>query len=108
MASEDIQAVPVSTTGPTPAPISAPVAAPALIPAPPAPVASQTDSEAPLAEEASIFIGATFDSFNSEIDHWFSESFVGTTLGQDVQTWNLLHRAKEDLKTRLAALIKEL
>jgi hypothetical protein len=36
------------------------------------------------------------------IDKWFADSFQGTRLGNDTETWNLVFRAKEDLKTRLA------
>lgn len=39
---------------------------------------------------------------NAEIDSWFDDSFRGTSLGNDTDTWNLVHGAKEELKRRLS------
>ncbi len=41
------------------------------------------------------------------IDRWHSESFNSTRLGHDTELWNLVLAAKEDLKSRLAAFMKE-
>jgi hypothetical protein len=42
------------------------------------------------------------------IDQWFFERFTSTRLGHDTELWNLVLAAKEDLKTRVAASIKEI
>jgi len=89
---------------PTPAPTTAVTTATAPsapIPAPPAPIPAPPAAPKP---QVNPIVARVHDS----IERWFQDSFVGTALGQDVQTWNLLHHAKDDLKTRLAALIKEL
>ncbi len=41
------------------------------------------------------------------IDHWHFESFNSTRLGHDTELWNLVLAATQDLKSRLAAFIKE-
>jgi hypothetical protein len=42
---------------------------------------------------------------HAEIDRWFQDSFHGTRLGNDTETWNLVHAAKEELKQRLGKLV---
>jgi hypothetical protein len=46
-------------------------------------------------------VGTSTNPTHDEIDRWFQESFVNTRLGNDTETWNLVHAAKEDLKRRL-------
>jgi hypothetical protein len=41
------------------------------------------------------------------IDRWHFESFNSTRLGHDTELWNLVLAATQDLKSRLAAFIKE-
>jgi len=41
------------------------------------------------------------------IDRWHFESFNSTPLGHDTEVWNLVLAATQDLKSRLAAFIKE-
>jgi hypothetical protein len=41
------------------------------------------------------------------IDRWHFESFNSTRLGHDTEAWNLVLAATQDLKSRLAAFIKE-
>lgn len=41
------------------------------------------------------------------IDRWHFESFNSTRLGHDTEVWNLVLAATQDLKSRLAAFIKE-
>ena len=41
------------------------------------------------------------------IDPWHFESFNSTRLGHDTELWNLVLAATQDLKSRLAAFIKE-
>ncbi len=41
--------------------------------------------------------------FDALIDRWHAESFNNTRLGHDTELWNLVLRAKEDLKIRIAA-----
>lgn len=38
------------------------------------------------------------------IDRWRFASFHGTRLGNDTELWNLVYRATEDLKLKLASL----
>lgn len=37
------------------------------------------------------------------VDRWFADSFQGSRLANETETWNLVFAAKEDLKRRLAA-----
>ena len=41
---------------------------------------------------------------DAEIDAWFQRSFNSTALGHHTEIWNLVLRATDDLKLRLAAL----
>jgi hypothetical protein len=43
------------------------------------------------------------DELSNLIDHWHFEAFHGSCVARDTEIWNLVHRAKEDLKRRLAA-----
>lgn len=42
------------------------------------------------------------------VDRWHFENFHGSAAARDVEVWNLLYAAKEDLKRRLAAYQKEI
>jgi hypothetical protein len=35
------------------------------------------------------------------VEQWFNDSFRNSRLGNDTETWNLVHQAKEELKQRL-------
>ena len=37
------------------------------------------------------------------VDRWHAEAFAGSIVAQDTESWNLVHAATQDLKTRLAA-----
>lgn len=37
------------------------------------------------------------------IDRWHFEAFHGSAVARDTEVWNLVHRAKEELKHRLAS-----
>ncbi len=42
------------------------------------------------------------DEFAALIDRWHFEAFHGSCVARDTEVWNLVHRAKEELKRRLA------
>jgi len=46
----------------------------------------------------------TASPLDAEIDAWFQQSFNSTPLGHHTEIWNLVLRATDDLKLRLAAL----
>lgn len=41
------------------------------------------------------------------IEHWFFETFHGSTVARSTEVWNTVHGAKEDLKRRLAAFLAD-
>lgn len=53
---------------------------------------------APESEPAPVSLG-----IDALIDRWHLDNFHGTRAGNDVDIWNLIFKAKEDLKLRLAA-----
>lgn len=42
------------------------------------------------------------DELAALIDRWHFEAFHGSAVARDTEVWNLVHRAKEELKRRLA------
>lgn len=40
------------------------------------------------------------------VDQWRFEAFHGSIIARDVEVWNFLHAATEDLKRRLAAALQ--
>ncbi|QXX74238.1 hypothetical protein [Methylovirgula sp. HY1] len=63
-------------------------------------------TEKQLEAEAAHAEAAKFSSpvVNSLVDRWFTDSFLGTRLGNDTASWNLVYTATQDLKRRLATL----
>lgn len=39
------------------------------------------------------------------VERWHADTFVGSPAARDTAIWNLIHKAKDDLKTRLAAAL---
>ena len=41
------------------------------------------------------------------VEHWFFETFHGSTVARSTETWNAVHAAKEELKRRLAGFVAD-
>jgi hypothetical protein len=47
------------------------------------------------------------DELAALVDRWHFEAFHGSCVARDTEIWNLVHRAKEELKRRLATHVGE-
>ena len=39
------------------------------------------------------------------VERWHAETFAGSPVARDTEIWNFIHKAKDDLKARLAVAL---
>jgi hypothetical protein len=60
-------------------------------------------SDAPEADEAE-HESSGLARIDDAVERWFADHFPGSAVARDTLSWNVVHKATEELKRRLAAL----
>lgn len=64
--------------------------------------AAEAVTQAAAAQDEMVTEAAPVNGLGALIDRWFDDHFPGSVVARDVEAWNLVHRAKEELKARLS------